>query len=435
MESLGNSPETVSLGQLKYLTSVSSNAEKNKTQITVNEKDGTIQTISHKNLSASGDAIKNNEDTSKILEVAAKMLRGDKLNQTDKPFKNTAKKTVNCYASQIQTKKMGKEEISSSKKELGNVFDNISGSLSMQSVSIAKAKANILDEGIKHWAEDHPVMSEANVKPIFLNIENDHGHSSDALDLFRHLMGGQVSIEDGGIDMFEINDTKMNNLSGELEEAEEAEVLSNRLGVLLNVFEDKASHGMNDLDKQALKDDIRNLTDTLKLQPSGSDSTVVIEKTMSNWRKGTPAQQNMARLLHTIHQSYHMDVMSSGTMGLLSKYDNSDCPHQLLNLKGLGMTMDKQAKPNGKDGRSIDIKFENDQVTVTHKVVLKQTGTPGGVTADQEAKLTANLNDLSQWNFNVNVQVNVPDNTDLANAQKINQIYKNAGIETKLNLS
>ena len=87
-----------------------------------------------------------------------------------------------------------------------------------------------------------------------------------------------------------------------------------------------------------------------------------------------------------------MDVMSLGTMGLLRDYHREDCPVQLLNVKDSEVIMDKDAKIHGKDGRSIAIEFDGDKV-------------------------------------------NIMDNKDLDKAIKINQIYKAAGINSKLNVS
>ena len=136
----------IALGQLKTLPSVGSGDL--KTQISVNE-DGTIQiqTISDKNLETLGNAIKNNADTIKKLEVAVKLIRGDKTDKKEKEYK-TAKKMVKFYSNEM--KKAGKPE-----KELALTFDNIKNALCKQSIDITVIKNKAINEAVKQLVVTH----------------------------------------------------------------------------------------------------------------------------------------------------------------------------------------------------------------------------------------------------------------------------------------
>jgi hypothetical protein len=172
-------------------------------------------------------------------------------------------------------------------------------------------------------------------------------------------------------------------------------------------------------DKQILEADIKSLIGELKnidLCKTSEDFTKILSESLKKWNAGTPSQKNMARLLHAMRQEY--DTIRLQPITALIADQGSECPKRLLDIKS-ELKLDKD--------KSIEFEFGENEVTVTHRINLKEKDSTKSLTITLFATLKAPLHDLENWTFNEELHINVLKKSEIAEAKKLNRLFINMG--------
>lgn len=295
-----------------------------------------------------------------------------------------------------------------------------------------KTNDDYIDSQIQEYANQLKIrfveLGEVCVGPneIHSHFKNMHS-SSDTQDINRHIVRGQVGIKNQG----EGNPKSiLTHDITELDDPEQVILLTDKIEIILISFEEKVTRDQLNHDpvsieeKQALRVDIKDLTGKLKdikICKTAEDVAKILSVSLKKWNAGSPSQKNMARLLHAMRQEY--DTIRVQTLTALIADQGPKCPKRLLDIK----TELKQDRD-----KTIEFEFGENEVTVTHRINLKEKDNTKGLSVTLVATLRAALNDLENWTFNEELYVNAPKKSDIPEAKKLNRLFTNTGYTSSL---
>lgn len=361
------------------------------------DEKGQVYTIAVPNIKEFGKEIEKNKEVLRTLQVAAKILKGEELDAADKPYKKTAKKVVEFYKK--STEKTGEKP----------------------DVKVSSHGDQMLQGLVKSYiaTHDNSLFDVAQMaKWIELNVSKTVG-----ADTARLHAAGKLVLLDGKKGVYAEKQVAMEPLEDPEEDKRDKKTYIQRVSVMLDLFKGKICK-KESKDSEQLDADIKSLIEDLQKGKQAFEK--IFQSHIERWTGGSPAEQNLARLMNGMRQEFRMNPGQAGFCSLINPANDPTHPSQLIDLKGTTLAISDYG---------VTCQFTDRDVTITQEITYKDQKAKGdskALAVTEKVQLHANLDALSHWDVSVEGGVSATKKEDVAVATDLHRIYTAAGIKSTL---